>query len=142
MLSEYFGSLGKNTLDWYVNRAYDQLASTQEGTTMTFNIGMLNTARTIDGTVAAEVLEEQIQAALPSNYSAVAQGDSVNVENSAGNLDSPATAQVTNKVLTSVRLAATKTIVTNAQVFAGVTGTGTTATITVANGVITAIALS
>ncbi len=109
---------------------------------MTFNIGMLNTARTIDGTVAAEVLEEQIQAALPSNYSAVAQGDSVNVENSAGNLDSPATAQVTNKVLTSVRLAATKTIVTNAQVFAGVTGTGTTATITVANGVITAIALS
>lgn len=74
----------------------------------------------------------------------VDNNDSVNVENSAGNLDSAATAVVASGVLTSVKLASTKTILTTAVAVTGVTvtGTGTTATPTIVNGVLTAIALS
>lgn len=82
--------------------------------------------------------------ALPATQAVVANGNSVNVENSAGALDSPATATVAAGVLSGVRLATTKTIVTNGVKVnaASVTGTGNFATFTVANGVITAIVLS
>lgn len=74
----------------------------------------------------------------------VANGGTVNVENSAGNLDSPATATVAAGVLSGVKLAATKTIVTSGVKInaVAVSGTGNFATITVAGGVITAIVLS
>lgn len=80
-----------------------------------------------------------------STSAIVANGATVNVENSAGALDSPATAVVAGGVLTGVNLAATKTIVTSGQALTGVTPTGvyaTTVTFTVAAGVITAIVLS
>jgi hypothetical protein len=81
---------------------------------------------------------------LPATSAVVANGASVNVENSAGNLDSPATATVAGSAVTNVRLAATKTIVTSGVKIdaVSVTGTGNFATITVANGVISAIVLS
>lgn len=82
---------------------------------------------------------------LPATSAVVANGATVNVENSAGNLDSPATATVAASAVTNVRLAATKTIVTSGQALTGVTPSGTftsTVTFTVANGVITGIALS
>jgi hypothetical protein len=74
----------------------------------------------------------------------VANGGTVNVENSAGALDSPATATVAAGVLTGVKLAATKTILTNALKFSGVTitGTGTFFTPTIVNGVLTGGVLS
>lgn len=82
---------------------------------------------------------------LAATSAVVANGASINVENSAGNLDSPATATVADSAVTNVRLAATKTIVTSGQALTGVTPTGTyttTVTFTVAAGVITAIVLS
>lgn len=82
---------------------------------------------------------------LPATSAVVANGATVNVENSAGNLDSPATAVVSGAVITGVRLAATKTIVTSGQALTGVTPTGTfttTVTFTVAAGLITGIVLS
>lgn len=81
---------------------------------------------------------------LPTTSAVIANGASVNVENSAGNLDSPATATVAAGAVTNVRLAATKTIVTSGVKIdaVSVTGTGNFATITVADGVITAIVLS
>jgi len=72
----------------------------------------------------------------------VANGATVAVRNSAGANSKNATAVVTDDTLTGVNLPATTAMVDNAQTVAGVTGTGTTATITVANGVITGIALS
>lgn len=81
---------------------------------------------------------------LPTTSVVVADGATVNVENSAGALDSPATAVVAAGVLTSVKLAATKTIVTSGTKVnaVAVSGTGNFATITVTNGVISAIVLS
>ena len=74
----------------------------------------------------------------------VSNGGTVNVENSAGALDSNATAVVAGGVLTSVQLAATKTILTNALKFSGVTitGSGTFFTPTIVNGVLTGGVLS
>lgn len=93
---------------------------------------------------AAAALVVAGSSGLPATSAVVANGTTINVENSAGNLDSPATAMVAASTVTNVRLAATKTIVTSgAKVNAGsVTGTGNFATITVANGVITGIVLS
>lgn len=82
---------------------------------------------------------------LPATQAAVVNGGTVNVENSAGNLDSPATASVSANTLNNVRLAATKTIVTSGQALTGVTPSGTytnTVTFTVTDGLITAIVLS
>lgn len=81
---------------------------------------------------------------LPATSAVVANGATVNVENSAGALDSPATAVVAASAITSVKLAATKTILTNALKFSGVTitGSGTFFTPTVANGVLTGGVLS
>jgi hypothetical protein len=77
-------------------------------------------------------------------FATVSNGDSVNVENSAGALDSPATAVVASGVLTGVNLASTKTILTNALKFSGVTitGSGTFFTPTIVNGVMTGGVLS
>lgn len=74
----------------------------------------------------------------------VSNGGTVNVENSVGNLDSPATAVVAAGVLNGVRLDATKTILTSGTKInaVAVTGTGNFATPTIANGVITGIVLS
>lgn len=75
---------------------------------------------------------------------AVANGATVNVENSAGALDSNGTAVVAAGALTSVQLPATKTILTNALKFSGVTitGSGTFFTPTITNGVLTGGVLS
>jgi len=83
-------------------------------------------------------------APLPDTQAIVLNAGTVNVENSPGNLDSPATAVVAGGVLTSVKLASTKTIVTTAvDLVVPVTGVYVTkATPTVVNGVITAIVLS
>ena len=80
----------------------------------------------------------------PQTSAVVANGATVNVENSAGALDSPATAVVAAGVLTGVNLAATQTILTNALKFSGVTitGTGTFFTPTIAAGVLTGGVLS
>lgn len=74
----------------------------------------------------------------------VTNGATLNVENSAGNFDSPGTAVVAGGVLTSVKLGATKAILTNALAVTGVTitGTGTTFTPTIVNGVLTGGVLS
>lgn len=81
---------------------------------------------------------------LPATSVVVANGATVNVENSAGALDSPATAVVAAGVLTGVNLGSTKTILTSGTKInaVSVTGTGNFATPTIVNGVITAIVLS
>jgi hypothetical protein len=82
--------------------------------------------------------------ALLPTQQVVANGDTVNVENSAGALDSAATATVAAGVLTDVKLASTKTILTHALKFSGVTitGSGTFFTPTVVDGVLTGGVLS
>lgn len=82
---------------------------------------------------------------LPSRADAVVNGQSCPVQNSAGAAQHNATATVgSNGVLSSLRLAATAAIVDDAQALTvPVTGTyTTTATLTVANGVVTGIVLS
>lgn len=93
---------------------------------------------------AALKTPDAVAPALPDTQAIVANAGTVNVENSAGNLDSPATAVVASNVLTSVKLAATKTILTDAVAVTGVTitGSGTTFTPTIANGVLTGGVLS
>lgn len=94
---------------------------------------------------AAAALTVAGASGLPATSAVVANGATVNVENSAGNLDSPATAVVAGSAISGVRLAATKTIVTSGQALTGVTPTGTfatTVTFTVAAGLITGIVLS
>lgn len=83
-------------------------------------------------------------AAPGGTFATVANGATVNVENSAGALDSPATAVVAAGVLSGVNLASTKTILTNALKFSGVTitGSGTFFTPTIVNGVMTGGVLS
>lgn len=76
---------------------------------------------------------------------AVTNGQTVVMANSANNKTVNGTAVVTAGALTRVSAPATAAIVTSAQTLTGVTPTGTyatTVTFTVANGVITAIALS
>lgn len=99
----------------------------------------------VDIDLALTALSNALTAASVSATSVVvANGGTVNVENSAGALDSDATAVVAAGVLTSVKLAATKTILTNALKFSGVTvtGSGTFFTPTIANGVLTGGVLS
>lgn len=79
----------------------------------------------------------------PPTGASVANGAAVPVVNSAGTaVAGTHTATVAGSTLTNVKLAATVATVANASTFPGVTGTGTTATFTVANGVITGIVLS
>ena len=82
---------------------------------------------------------------LPATQAIVSSGGTVNVENSAGALDSPATAVVAGGVLTGVNLAATKTIVTHAQTINVENSAGaldSPATAVVAAGVITGVNLA
>lgn len=83
---------------------------------------------------------------LPTTSAVVANGASVNVENSAGNLDSPATAVVTAGAVSGVRLAATKTIVDNAAAITMQNSAGTaiagTHPATVAAGVLSNVKLA
>lgn len=81
---------------------------------------------------------------LASTVAMVDNADTVNVENSAGNFDSTGTVTVTDGAVVNVRLDSTKAILTNALAVTGVTvtGSGTTATPTITNGVLTAIVLS
>lgn len=79
---------------------------------------------------------------LPATETVIANGATVVVKNSAGAVKKNGTASVSSNTLNGVTLAATEAIVSNGATVAGVTGTGTTATITVANGVVTGIALS
>jgi hypothetical protein len=74
----------------------------------------------------------------------VTNAQTVNVENSAGNLDSPATAVVAAGVLTSVKLGATKTIATHGDTINVENSAGaldSPATAVVAAGVITGVNL-
>lgn len=95
-------------------------------------------------TALAQALTAAGITGIPTTSAIVANGATVNVENSAGNLDSPATAVVAAGALTGVNLAATKTILTDALKFSGVTitGTGTFFTPTIAAGVLTGGVLS
>lgn len=75
---------------------------------------------TVDGDFAAFLQDAAIKTpgyvagSLPATQVIVSNGGTVNVENSAGALDSPGTAVVAGGVLSGVQLAATKTIVTTA----------------------------
>lgn len=86
------------------------------------------------------------QAMTQDGAAVLANGGAVAVHNSAGaNVAGVHTAEVANGALTDVKLAATVAPVVNGQALAGVAPTGAytnTVTFTVANGVITAIALS
>lgn len=80
---------------------------------------------------------------LPSTSAIVANGGTVaTVKNSAESVTKSATATVVGGVITKLKLAATVALVTSGDTKAGVTGAGanTVATITVAAGVISAIA--
>lgn len=82
---------------------------------------------------------------LPATSAVVSNGGTVNVENSAGALDSPATATVAAGTLSGVKLAATKTILTSGtkvNVGTAFTGSGAFLTPTIANGVLTGGVLS
>lgn len=80
---------------------------------------------------------------LGATVAMVDNADAVTVQNSAGTAVAGShAAAVSAGVLSNVKLAPTIAPVVNGATFPGVTGTGTTATITVANGVITGIALS
>lgn len=76
--------------------------------------------------------------ALPATSAIVSNGGSVTVKNSAGGISKTGTATVAANAVTDVKLAATSTIVDNAQVIP-VTGGGTI-TLTVAGGLITGAA--
>lgn len=93
---------------------------------------------------AASKTPNAVAPTLPATQVIVSNGGTINVENSAGNLDSPAIAVVAAGVLTGVNLAGTKTILTNALKQAGVTitGTGTFFTPTIVSGVLTGGVLS
>lgn len=93
---------------------------------------------------AAVTAASAIGGGLAATSAVVDNGVPINVENSAGNLDSSATAVVAANAVTSVKLAATKTILTDALKFSGVTitGSGTFFTPTIVNGVLTGGVLS
>ncbi len=104
-----------------------------------------NSAGTTIGTGTAVVAAGVItRIALPATIAGVANAATVVVQNSAGAQAHNATATVAAGLVSNVKLAATAAIVDNAQALTvPVTGTyATTATLTVANGVITGIALS
>jgi hypothetical protein len=69
-------------------------------------------------------------------------GNTVTVKNSAGDVSKDGTAAVAAGAVTGVSLASTVALVTNGDTKTGVTGSGTIATISVADGVISGIALS
>lgn len=77
---------------------------------------------------------------LPATQAIVKSGDSLPLKTSAGVAAGTVTATVANSAVTDVKLAATSGVVTNGQTITA-TGSGTTATITVTNGVVS-IALS
>lgn len=81
---------------------------------------------------------------LPATATILANAGAVPLQNSAGTAKGNGTAAVANGVVTSVRTPATSAIVANAEALTvPVTGTyETTATLTVAGGVVTGIALS
>lgn len=79
---------------------------------------------------------------LPVTKAVVANGGNVTVKNSAGTVTKTGVATVAANAVTGVALAATEAIVSSGATKTGVTGSGTTATITVTNGVISGIALS
>lgn len=93
---------------------------------------------------AAVTAATAIGGGIAATSAVVANGATINVENSAGALDSNGTAVVAGNAVTSVQLASTKTILTNALKFSGVTitGSGTFFTPTIVNGVMTGGVLS
>lgn len=95
---------------------------------------------------AAAALTVAGASGLPATSAVVANGATINVENSAGNLDSPATATVAASAVTNVRLAATKTIVTTADAVTMQNSAGTaipgTHAATVAAGVLSNVKLA
>lgn len=78
---------------------------------------------------------------LPATQALVGNGASLPVKNSAGNETKTGTATVAANAITGIALAATVALVDNADTIT-VTGTGTTCTLTVANGVVTGGVLS
>jgi len=78
---------------------------------------------------------------VPTGSAVVANSGTVAVRNSAGADSHNATAVVTGTTLTGVNLAATVALVDNGDTTTA-TGTGTTATLVVANGVVTGVTLA
>lgn len=103
-----------------------------------------NSAGTVSKNATATVASNTLSdVKLAATEAIVSNGGSVVVQNSAGTaVAGTHTATVASGAVSNVKLAATIAPVANGATVAGVTGTGTTATITVANGVITGIALS
>lgn len=128
-----------------MNSTAEQLAAATQGARAGGNLPALNGHINPD-TVAAACASAIAAAGigLIATQVVVSNGATVNVENSAGALDSPGTATVAAGVLTDVKLAATKTILTNAAPVSGVTvtGSGTTFTPTIVDGVLVAAVLS
>jgi ribosomal protein S12 methylthiotransferase accessory factor YcaO len=97
-----------------------------------------------DGYLIQPVIQGAPSEGVPPGSVPLSNGDTVAVVNSAGAASHNGTATVTTGALTNVKLAATAAMVDNAQQLTiPVTGVyATKATLTVANGVVTAIVLS
>lgn len=108
----------------------------------TARIFLGNAYVTIDQVLTA--LAAALPQAAPDPLKAtVSNAQAVVVKNSAGNTVAPGTtAVVAGSVLTNVKLAATQAVVASGLLTPAATGTGTKVTLTVANGVVTAVALS
>lgn len=103
-----------------------------------------NSAGTVSKNGTATVAASKVSGvALAATEAIVSDAGAVVVHNSTGTAVAGShTTTVAAGVVSNVKLAATVAPVVNGATVANVTGTGTTATITVANGVITGIALS
>jgi len=97
-------------------------------------------SNTVDGTTV--ITDGVMKVVLDATDQIVSHGDTVVVKNSAGTVSKNGTATVASGAISGVALASTVALVTTADTFAGVTGSGTIATITITAGVISAIALS
>lgn len=115
-----------------------------------FGVHGADTARIFLGNAYVSIDEvlTALAAALPQTApdplkATVSNAQAVTVKNSAGATVAPGTtAVVAASVLTNVKLAATQAVVTSGLLTPAATGTGTKVTLTVAGGVVTAVALS
>lgn len=115
-----------------------------------FGVHGKDTARIFLGNayVTIDAVLTALAAALPQTApdplkATVSNAQAVTVKNSAGTTVAPGTtAVVAGSVLTNVKLAATQAVVASGLLTPEATGTGTKVTLTVANGVVTAVALS
>lgn len=118
--------------------ATDQIVSSGDTVVVKNSAGSVSKNGT--ATVASGVISG---VALAATEAIVTDAGDVTVNNSADSVTKTGTATVASGVVSKVNLPATEAIISNGQVIVGVgSGTGTTATIVVENGVIIAIVLS